>query len=441
MTASFYSLNKRENSTKQPTSTGTDLTITLKQGTDIDSPTFILSTNPMSFNYLSWDGNYYFIRSKRYIHNQTFEIDCEIDVLATYKASIKSSTQYILRTSVGSLADYNLIDNLYPTKGTPTVYHSSYTPGTDVTGHYVLMTISGSGIVYYALLPSDFQSFLTNIYMQDQDSLWSTIEGAGSSMVRNFLNVDQYIIGCKWVPYPKVTTGSTRELKLGYWGTGDYYTEYFNFTSLTNNTKTITLHPTTEASKAFMNCSAYHSLQIYIPGCGSYAVDYAKLKGANSCKVTYKVDVLGNITGKILNSDDDVLTVISGSLGQDVPVSSRSVNAVAVAGGIGNVISGIATGDLGQIVSGAQAAVPDVNTKGAVSSYNYEDDYLNIHAVESVYDISPQSPAIQGYPSMKTSTLSSDGYYLIKDAQVDFAADLDEKQKLVSFMEGGFYIE
>lgn len=457
MEAIFHIFDKRVNSTKVPSTPGTKVTVVLKDGADFDNPVFEVSNkNILKANYMEWNGHYYFITGRKYIHNNLFEISAEIDVLGTYKAQITSSTQYVIRSTVSP--DYGLIDTAYPTDAMPTVHHASQSMNTDATGHYIVMTVSSSGIKYFAMLPTEFATFLSTIYGQTQDDLWSTIESAQSSMVRNFLNVDQYIVGCRWVPFPKVITGMSEELKLGYWGTGVNYTLYNATTPLTYDTKSITLYPTASTTKAFMNCSAFHSLQIYIPGCGTYPIDYAKLKGASTCKVLFKVDCLGSITGAILNNSNEVLTQISGSLGQDVPVSSRSMSfsgGMALAGGAGNIVSGLASWASGKtigvaddllegtldIISGAAAAVPDVCTKGSVGSYSYEADYLNIHSLECVYEISDQAPTQQGYPCMKVMTLGSDGFYQIKNPQVDFGDDNQIKSQIRSFMASGFYVE
>lgn len=457
MEATFHIFDKRTNSTKVPSTPGTKVTVNLKEGSDFDEPVFLVSNkNILKANYMEWNGHYYFITGRSYVYKDLYEVRAKIDSLGSYKARITGSTQYVIRSTVSP--DYGLIDSAYPTQAEPTLHHATYSMSTDDTGHYILMTVSASGIKYYAMLPSEFENFLSTIYGQTQDDLWDTIESASSSMVRNFLNVDQYIIGCRWVPFPKVNTGISSELKLGYWPTGVTYTEYLSTTPLTYNTKPITLHPTSVASKDFMNCSAFHSLQIYIPGCGSYPVDYAKLKGASSCKVIYKVDCLGNITGGIYNNSDEMLTSIAGSLGQDVPVSSRSMSfsgGMAIAGGIGNIVGALAgwatgtganvTDDIiegaSEVVSGVVASVPDVSTRGSVGSYSYEAGYLLIHALECVYDISAQAPTQQGYPCMKLLTLSSDGYYQIKNPQVDFGDDERVKSEIRSFMSSGFYVE
>lgn len=458
MEATFYvGFNKRTDSTKIPSGLGTKITIVLKEGSDLDHPVFQISNkNILKANYMLWDGNYYFITSRRYIHNQYYEITCDIDPLASERDNIMSSTQYVLRSTVSP--DYNIIDTAYPSKSNPTVYSQTLTTlGANNTGHYVLLTISGGGIKPYAMTQADFDAFLSSIYAENIDHWYDAIPQLSGSLVRSFLNVTDYIVGCKWIPFPIATGVGTGPVQLGYWNTGGTYTIYKATTPIKYASVPFTLHPTTEASKAFMNTSAYHSVQIYVPGCGTYPVDYAKFRGTASGNINVSVDILGNVTGTIENSNGDVLTLISGSLGQDVPVSSKAMSVAGFAGmasGAGGVASGIAglilgaegagaelAKGAGEMASGALASIPDVITKGTVGSYYYDLTHLTVDVLEVVYDITAQAPTQQGYPCMKTMTLGTSGFYMIKNPQVDFGDDLYVKTQIEGYMARGFYVE
>lgn len=458
MQATFYlDFEKRTDSTKVPTGIGTNVTVVLKEGSDIDNPVFQVSNkNILKCNYMAWDGNYYFITGRRYIHKEFFEITCTIDALGSYRSKIMSSSQYVLRSTVSP--DYNIIDTAYPSKSNPTVYSQTLTDfGANNTGHYVLLTISGGGIKPYAMSQTEFDSFLSSIYAENIDHWYDAVPQLTGSLVRSFLNVTDYIVGCKWIPFNKATGIGTGPVQLGYWASNVNCTIYKATTPIKTNSVPFTLHPTSGATKAFMNTSAYHSVQIYVPGCGAYPIDYAKFKGANSGTVNYSVDILGNITGDIQNSNGDVLTLISGSLGQDVPVSSKSMSVASFAGmasGAGSVASGIAgliTGiegagaelamGAGEMASGAMASIPDVVTKGTVGSYYYDLTHLTVDVLEVVYDIPAQAPTQQGYPCMKTMTLGTAGFYMIKNPQVDFGDDLYIKSQIESYMAKGFYVE
>lgn len=458
MEATFYLFDKRTDSTAVPTGIGTKVTVVLKEGSDFDYPVFKVSNkNILKANYMFWNGDYYFITGRRYICNEYYEISCEMDVLGSHRTQIMSSTQYVLRSTVSP--DYTLIDSMYPTKAQPTIHSQTITDlGANNTGHYVLITISGNGVVYYAMNQAEFNLFLDQIYTTPQDDWYDYIPQLGGSIIRSVLNPTDYIIGCKWIPFNKVNTGTTDNVHLGYWSSSNSVTVYKATTPMKYATVNFTLHPTTDATKAFMNCSAYHTVQVYIPGCGTVPIDYAKFKGNSSGTILVAVDVLGAVTATIKNSSGDVLSLVSGALGQDVPVASNSMSltgAATLGGGIGTAIGGVAkfaAGDyagaaedaaegLAGIASGAMASIPDVVTKGTVGSYYYEANHLTVDVLEEVYDIPTQAPTQQGYPCMKLLTLGTAGYYQIKNPQVDFGEDTNVKAKIESFMRSGFYVE
>lgn len=65
MIATFYNLSKRQDSTKVPTGSGTDIAVNLKNGADFDNPVFEMSTNVTGYNYMLWNGHYYFITGRK----------------------------------------------------------------------------------------------------------------------------------------------------------------------------------------------------------------------------------------------------------------------------------------------------------------------------------------------------------------------------------------
>ena len=117
VTVNFGSFTKKRNSTKQPTNELSDSrTVVFKESTSVDSPTFILTGNAFDYNYASWnDGTmtrYYFISDIRTVKNNLTEIDCVIDVLATYKTQILSGTHFVSYSS--SLGSTYLPDTRIP---------------------------------------------------------------------------------------------------------------------------------------------------------------------------------------------------------------------------------------------------------------------------------------------------------------------------------------
>ena len=96
-TAHLYSLAKRHNSTLQPTGQGTQVTLTLKGGSDILTPTFLLNASSMpTDNYILFEGRYYFVTGIKSVRHQLWEISAVVDVLATYKGIIQATSAYVL---------------------------------------------------------------------------------------------------------------------------------------------------------------------------------------------------------------------------------------------------------------------------------------------------------------------------------------------------------
>lgn len=459
MKARFWYFDKRENSTKVPDGAYAEIEVKLKDNVDIDNPVFIMHNKVTLVNYMYWDGSYYFIVGRKYIGNETFEITCEIDALATTKTQIKESTQFVTRSTVSP--DYSLIDNFYPTSYLPTVHQQVGSQlNLNSTGSYVLITKSANGVQYFGLTYSELLSLFGTVMLKKQDDLWAEITHNAPAIIPSFLNVMDFVIGCRWVPFP-VQSYTSRPIYLGYWDTGLTAPEYPPVLEYTDTTESFSLHLHT-GTKQFLNCSQFHRVVVYIPGCGEVPVDVAKCP-SGTINVAFKIDSLGNVVGAIASGSGGTFNVVqrfSGALGRDVPISSSTGVAGGIAkigAGVGALVTagvGIATGGmsalsgiglgaggLGSIGSGIQNAIADVSTKGGVDSYALPPFGNQIRCTETIYDITAQNANVNGYPCMKTLTLSSDGYYQIANPQVDFGDDIYVKDKIIEYMQGGFYIE
>ena len=463
MEAYFYNLNKRRDSTKQPTVTGTKIDLILKEGADYDYPVFQMHTDVTGYNYLKWNDHYYFITGRRFVYNSLWEISCEIDPLASCRGSIKSSSQYVLRTDVNTLADYKLIDTAYPTRTYPTIYQTKSSSSDfklNSTGHFVLITKgkgNDGGLQYWGLNASELNSIFVQIFSTNQDSLWDDISNRVSTIIPSFLNVTDYIIGCRWMPFPLQAGDGQGRIYLGYWDSGVNGIKYSRTIKFAFASIAFGLHPETASHKLFMNCGNFRSISVYVPGCGEIPVDPAKVKTTINLKLS--VDVVGNVAVSLTNGDGDIVGRLSGSLGCDIPFSGSSGVSLSAASeigaGVGSIVSGVvaaatdgfsaAIGAVGEgllaVGSGVAAAIPDVITKGGVAGFSVVDGCDTIVVQECVYDITDQAPTQQGYPCMKISTLGTNGYYQIKNPQVDFGDDLTIKSMIENYMRIGFYVE
>lgn len=456
-TATFYNLSKRTDSTKVPTDAGTQISVTLKDGTDLDNPVFQMHTNVLGYNYMKFENAYYFITGRRFLYNNFYEISATIDALGTHRADIMGSSQYILRTSVTSLANYKLIDNSYPTEAEPDYNHFATTIGITNTGCYVLSVKSDEGIQYFIITRNQLETILDQIMATKQEDLWSTISDLVGSLGPSLLNASDYIIGCRWMPFP-VPGGTTYPIVLGYWPTGISAPEASTqYSFVSSSDISLTVHPESDSKKAFMNSSQYHACTVFVPGCGEIPVDFGKVQGS-TIKVNMTVDIAGVVTAIIKNTAGEIIGRAHGTLGAEVPITASNVGAGgfgSVASGIGTMVTSLATvasGNIGgavaeatagavEIGTGIASSIPDVNTSGGAGSYMVPDGADLLRVQEWIYKLTPQAPTQQGYPSMKTSTLGTAGYYIIKNPQVDFGEDLYVKSQIESYMARGFYVE
>ena len=149
----FGTFAKRRNSTKQPTNELSDSrTVHLKESCSQDAPVFIVTGDNFSYNYCQWDGKYYFINDVVSVHNNLSEIHCIMDPLATYKANILASTQFI-SYSASAAVDIYLTDNRIPVLRNATAAKSTASMGSlfSTNGFYVLTAVGKDSCKSYAV--------------------------------------------------------------------------------------------------------------------------------------------------------------------------------------------------------------------------------------------------------------------------------------------------
>ena len=119
ITITAYTFSKRSNSTKQPDTSGTDFSVSLKAATSYENPTFILNySGTFEYNYMQWGSWYYFVTSVTQLRNDLLEINCKLDVLATFKSEIGATNAFVLYDTA---ANTEVVDRRLSTKTTKTV--------------------------------------------------------------------------------------------------------------------------------------------------------------------------------------------------------------------------------------------------------------------------------------------------------------------------------
>lgn len=250
VTVYFANVAKKRNSTLQGTFT-TSYDCVMKAPTSLDRPTFLVSAASMDYNAAKMGDRYYFIDDVVSVRNGQWEVSCILDVLATYKADILASTQYVTYSSNSAktwLADTRI----------PVLKSCSYQEETKAnaapfsqTGFYVLTVTGKEGTKCYGVTQSvissiiadiqdwaisDYTKVLNGTYDPDASITynWNSTEEALKSLAQimsqtgalgnAYQNAPQMIRSCIWVPLnPNLYyDGASERIYLGNYATNVY---------------------------------------------------------------------------------------------------------------------------------------------------------------------------------------------------------------------------
>lgn len=331
ITATFYKNDKKINSTKLPTSSPDDITLTveLKDVTSMFTPSLVISAdvftdglghivNPMRYNYcyLPDFERYFFVRSWSWIVGR-WECALEVDVMASFKTEIGNTNAFILRAA--SQYDADIIDTKYPTRmneagslqeqslfGATTPWNTDIKNAGIGSGFYVISVVNDDisaigGVSYYALSATVMQELMNKLFAAPT---WMNITDANISadMQKMLFNPMQYITSVMWIPRGLNTSGmtSTNTLPLGWWSltlTGGFYRLNVQNTAIEfTMTASMLYHPQYDASKRrWLQLSPYTTAGLYMPPFGFIPLDMTKLYRCSDIVVRVRIDV---ITGR-----------------------------------------------------------------------------------------------------------------------------------------------
>lgn len=483
-TVSFGTFSKRRNSTKQPVSLSDQRTVRLKETTSVDHPTFILTGDQFNYNYAQWGSRYYFIEDIRSVHNGLIEVDCVLDVLATYKAEILASTQYVAYSSVSGgawLADTRLpvLKSVNAAKSTAAI--SSLF---NENGFYVLTCVGKDGCNTFAADITNLHALLDKINDWSDDIIddifgetydFSTVEDGleslGQMMTRTGVVGNAYeaapscIRSCIWVPFfptPFVNTG--KQLFLGQFDTG--------LTLFTLNAAPVKGTITVNIPWHFSDWrrSYCEDVYLYLPLVGMVALASDNLVQNTSITVKYSATATDGCVCYQIISGNQIIGSYGGQCSANYPIGiSQQASAGAIAQtafeGLHKTVNagfsaasninpiGIAGGVVDTAMTGIEAGYNTIDVAmsrnnsciGGVGGGAGAGLDLNVTCYTVAHDtvINPADmQQTMGIPTMKPVLLSScTGYCQCVNAHIDAPAMASELDAIDSFLNSGFYIE
>lgn len=479
LTVTFYVFGKRENSTKIPPSgtTQTQFQCELKNDCDIRNPILIINPSagltPFSFNYCYIPSftRYYFVNEWRWI-NGLWECQLIVDVLATFRSSIGTSSQYVLRSA--SKFNGAIVDTMYPITNQMSVGKYSITAGQinfDIaSGYFVIGVISadssiGGAVSYYVFTYSQFNTFKQMLLGSITWTGVSTSE-MSEELLKTLFNPFQYIVSCRW--FPSVPSGyltAVTSIKFGWW---EFQTSCSKYTSsLSFENKTISIdytnipkHPQANRGN-YLNRSPFS--EYYLMKAPYGIIQIPDNITANTAGFTL-VETIDYFTGDcaltILEgtgnnvSASPILTAI-GKMGVDIQLAQVSSNVLGagmtagsgIASGLSDLVSGNFAGAVMNTASAISSAVqqiaPTVQTGGGTGSFAdigrfAGDCYLSA----KFYSIADEDISDLGRPLCQANVINTlSGFILVAHADIALVSTDVEQQKVKAYMESGFFWE
>lgn len=475
MNVNLFNFSKKKNSTAQPNlATATAFVVDLKEETSVMNPVLIFDPAssgmpvpfvPSYFNYVQivqWS-RYYFITDWQWL-NGRWEATLVSDVLATYRTSIGTMSEYVVRSA--SASDGNIIDGLYPVKSSGSV---SVIPvgtiidinnGCFVVGAVNCMT-SGNrvgAVSYYAMTETQLNSLLQFLY---SDNIYnnSGVSSIEPGLYKAIMNPMQYIVSCMWVPVRADIIGSATlsSIVCGYFDTGVTARVCTGMNvEVGNKIKQLSSHP--QATRGnYMNFSPYSKYTLFYPPFGVIPIDsIVRMKGSYLC-MECLLDIItgqGCLRLSMQNTSSDVavgsrflFNERSAMIGVPIQLSQVQTD---ITNGVSSLIQSAISafsGDFIGATSGVLGAVGDMYSGRAVS-IGYNGSFLeswNINVASIIcefYEQADRDVTHEGAPLMTTRTINTlSGFIKCADGHYEGSCFDAERIEINNYLTEGFYYE
>lgn len=466
MNIAFYNFAKKENSTAQPSGTGTVVACNIKTPSSVEEMTVeTASASVPSYNYayIGDFSRYYYVTDIAY-NRGLWEVSLKCDVLASFKTDIGSASMYFERSSAQK--NGNLVDKFYPvtaqytTNRTELKAESLTLPWT--SGAFVVTVLDGdssTGNTSYQFSPTNFGAFIQSLMVTGsdmQESVWDSI--TQSIKVTNFEPL-KYIGAVYWFPSPAFTPGplyATTDIKLGnFTATGfSCYALDGSSTNTISYSVTLPSHPQASTRGSFCNLEPFSEYCLNMASFGNIKLDSTALAKATTLSITIRPDpmtgrarmivktnlgaVVANVTTQwgvpVLMSAGSNINV--GGIGQTLAgaagtlASAASGNILGVGAGLTNYVAGIA-----DVMRGT---VSTVGSPGAMDDHQFAMEFI-----ARFFTIADDDNTNNGRPYCAVSTPATlTGYMIAEKGLVTSTAATNPELAMINrYMEEGFYYE
>ena len=487
----LHTLNKRHNSTLQPTGTGTDTSVVLKGGSDMLSPVFTMHHNTFpTYNYVKYNGRYYFVTGIRAVHDDLFEISCEVDVLATYKASIQAISAYVLYYDH---ANTEIVDNRLSTKTTISEADDTAQFNNLGTGQsYMLTAVGENRTTIYACTQSVVDALFDTTILNQTASAYSQAITSFNGGIQSITTTDlvtffkglinffstwfdfltknantimyaddaqKFVKNCYVLPLAKANIGgSNAAIKLGKWDAAAGAEGNINFPRIVHDSATVTIP--WQGITDWRRNEPYMQLYLYIPYIGLIKLPASELIGANTITVNVSIDTYSGVTAFVVNASNGcVIGQYSTNIAAPYAIGSSNISitesGAQIVTSAAAILTGAYSGNAAAIAGGALGLANAIKPFDASISSNGGAAGMGLGNTVKIFSVFhdtavvPSNPsAVKGTPFNGSLALSGvSGYIQTSGASVagggagEPAMTDTERQNINSLLDGGIYIE
>ena len=482
LSITLYTVAKRRNSTFRPSTGGLPVIGEFKEQTSLIEPSVYLapvmgvSFTDFNYCYVSDVGRYYWITDLEWL-NGRYLVRLKVDVLATYKAEIATSSQYVLRAA----SSYNgyIADNLYPRRSNITL--GSYVLGTGIrqnleNGYFIIGIICPDGsilgsVTYYVL---NWKAALALRVALLTDASWTNVTEITDELLQTLFNPFQYIASFKWFPVapPAGSLIQVTDIKFGYWtfsittqGAVVYQYASASLPAVTSKrydvaAANIPNHPQIARGR-FLNGPGFAEYYLQMTGYGKMQLPNDAFVAGWGLSIYETIDFVSG--DSILNvyigagADETSTPVISAHshMGVDMPYGSSDQDILTAAGAavngltgaVGSLLSGnfggIITSAVSGIIDAAHDVAPTIQTGGRSGSFAALGEYAGLDIIECIFHpVVDDDNADLGRPLCETRTLGNlSGFILCANPHIAISGTLAEAEEVDAFLAAGFFYE
>lgn len=509
----FYQMDKRQNSTARPNAGTNQIRKQgqIKQPFDVINPEISiiadktgLLKNPVNVNYVKIGeplNRYYFISNWEYDRG-IYTANCTLDALATYKDSIRDTTQYINRCStrfnvgiadtVYPILPQTYIEQTYSAYGRSTPYKPNILDGTFIIGVSNDQQTNKFGTSQYYMLDYSAMLFLTQQLFGSVD--WLNVDDISNNLLKTLFNPFQYFNTCYWLPFDfddiRPQKDYETDIHFGYWSRNwpnPQHTRCIALDPITVGDGRVTYdiiynipkHPQYNRGKCY-GSSQYNNYTLWLEPFGLIDIDADIIGTHQYLNVQINIDVFSRKAIITLFYNDGATGTLHqfgqqyyDNFGIDIPIGSVTLNssdtktygmmqATAIASNKANEIvqnAGIANNrfslfgsnvnmSYGDLATGIGTSANILASNGATLATSggtgsiliYDRETVLLHKYRMVADENLEE---LGRPLMARLSLDSlDGYVQISDPDVwSIPATYQQKQLVKNYMISGFHIQ